>query len=180
MKRLLVGALIILITGLFWITASVSDASSSSVAITYGDKVTVFFDERNWTQGADNSQANIFYEYVPAGQTVKGWKELVTLQVFKGLQNETTAEGFGKLSIERLYQVCGDKLSVAVIRNSPADYMFEFKVSGHPRIQDQHEIQRIITGKESLVVVHYAVKTPALASNSRARWIGILDRATVK
>ena len=153
--------------------------SNNSQEITYGDTIKLYFDEREWNLGADNTKSNIFYEYVTGGQTVDNWGELVTLQMFKGVQNKVTAEEFAKRYIGMLYNSCGDKIVVSLIRNDPSDYMIEWKVNNHPNIDNQYEIDRFIVGKESLIAIHYVIKTSTINPDNRAKWIEIIDNAIV-
>lgn len=173
----------ILIVGVLFYTSGLSIASASAnnpQEITYGDTIKLYFDEREWKLGADNAKTNIFYEYVTDGQTVNDWKEMVTLQMFKGMQKKITTEKYIKGYISMLYNACGDKLVVSLIRNDPSDYMIEWKVNGHPKIDNQYEIDRVIVGKEALIVIHYAIKTARISPDNRAKWIQIVDKATLE
>jgi hypothetical protein len=148
--------------------------------VKYGDTVKLYFDEREWILGADNAQTNIFYEYVTDGQTVNDWKELVTLQMFKGTQNKTNAEGFAKTYLSMIQNACGNELAISVIRSNPSDYMFEWKVNDHPKFDDQYELDRVIAGRESIVFIHYTIKTNTITPENRAKWIEIIDKASLE
>lgn len=156
-------------------------AASNHVDVTYGaDTVRLYFDERIWTLGADNDPNNVSYEYVTDGQNVHNWKELVTLQMRYGLQNEMTAEEFAAEFIERLRLSTDDKAEFSIIRDDPYDYMIEWKVNGHSSHANQHEIDRVIVGKDSLIILHYVKKTNALTEEEANQWIGILDSAVIE
>lgn len=58
--------------------------------------------------------------------------------------------------------------------------LLEWRVSGHPQIDDQHEIDRFVAGRQSLIAIHYVKKTPSLTAAERQKWLDILDRATVR
>ena len=173
----------ILIVAMFFCTSGLTIGSASSSnpqEVKYGDTIKLYFDEREWNLGADNAKTNIFYEYVTDGQTINDWKELVTLQMYKGMQNKITAEKFAKGYLSMLYNTCGDKLAVSLIRNDPSDYMFEWKVNGHPKADDQYEIDRVIAGKETIVFIHYVIKTSTVTPDNRAKWIQIINKATLE
>lgn len=173
----------ILIVAVFFCISGLTIGSASASnpkEIKYGDTIKLYFDEREWKLGADNDKTSIFYEYVTDGQTVNNWKGLVTLQMYKGMQNKVTAEQFAQGYLSMLYNACGDKLKVSVIRNNPSDYMFEWKVNGHPKVDDQYEIDRVIAGKESIVFIHYVIKTSVVTPDDRAKWIQIINKSTLE
>lgn len=173
---ILIIAMFFCISGL-----AIGNASAGNPQIVkYGDTVKLYFDEREWKLGADNDKANIFYEYVTDGQTVNNWKELVTLQMYKGMQNKVSAEQFAQGYLSMLYNACGDKLKVSIIRKDSSDYLFEWKVNGHPKVDDQYEIDRIIVGKESIVFIHYVIKTSMVTPDNRMKWIQIINKSTLE
>jgi hypothetical protein len=157
-----------------------SAATNTKQIVSYGDKVTFFFDNREWKLGASNATTNIYYEYVTDGQTVDNWHELATLQIYKGIQKNGPADVPAKILISQLYQECGDKLTYSVIKDTPTDCMIEWKVNGHPTTENQHEIDRFIIGKETLVILHYVKKTKSLTIEERQKWIDILNMANVE
>ncbi|WP_312201054.1 hypothetical protein [Anaerospora hongkongensis] len=173
---ILIIAMFFCISGL-----AIGNASAGNPQIVkYGDTVKLYFDEREWKLGADNDKTNIFYEYVTDGQTVNNWKELVTLQMYKGMQNKVSAEQFAQGYLSMLYNACGDKLKISIIRKDSSDYLFEWKVNGHPKVDDQYEIDRIIVGKESIVFIHYVIKTSMVTPDNRMKWIQIINKSTLE
>lgn len=179
MRRIYWVLLLLACVGAYALYALASPAYTHQ-DVAYGDTVRLYFDERQWQLGADNAKNNIFYEYVTDGQTVDNWKELVTLQMYKGRQTKVTAAEHADMFIALLNKTCGGKAVVTVLRRDPADCLFEWKINGHARISDQHEIDRVIAGKQSLIFIHYVAKTPALSAGDRRKWIDILDKAAVK
>lgn len=154
--------------------------TSTAVDIAYGSSnVKLYFDEREWSLGADNSKNNLFYEYVVNGQTVDNWTELVTLQIFNGMQKKANGETYANWMLNQLYSRYGEKLSANIIQNDPSDYMVEWRIKGSQQGEDQYEIDRVIVSTESLIIMHY-VKKPTIATKSeRDKWVMILNKAEV-
>jgi hypothetical protein len=115
------------------------------------------------------------YEFVPKGQTVEDWKELVTLQFYPGLQNRSSAD-FMNAFISKLQS--DEPLAKAeMISSSPDDTLMEWNVLGSKENADQFELDRVIRGKQGLHMIHYAVKTSSLSPEERSKWLNFLRTA---
>lgn len=179
MRRIFWALLILAAGGAYALFAPTAPATTCR-DVTCGDTLRLYFDERPWQLGADNAKLNVFHEYVTGGQTVDNWRELVTLQMYRGRQTKVAADEHANAFIALLRKTCGGKAVITVIRSGPADTLFEWRINGHAQISDQHEIVRVLAGQQALIVIHYAARTPALAAADRRKWIAILDKAALR
>ncbi len=118
------------------------------------------------------------FEFVPKGQTVDNWKELITLQFYPKLKNVQVA-GFETTFIREL-AAHEPQAQAKQISTSPEDVLFEWKVVNSKLNPDQFELDRIIKGKEGLHMIHYAVRTSALSDNEEKKWLNFLRSAKLQ
>ena len=132
------------------------------------------FDERAWKEGYRGQQGDQYLvEFILEGQTAQTWTELVTVQVFPGAQARTSA----KRMIEMMHQVMArttSRLSWRELAAGERDGLYEWWGAGDPRVPDQHELVRILVGREGIHVVHYAIKSGQLAPAKRQQWLRLL------
>jgi hypothetical protein len=133
-------------------------------------------DNKDWEIGWSNkTERSAMYEFVPKGQTVQNWKELVTLQFYPGMQDRSAAD-FMK-SFLALLQSDEPLAKAEMISSSPDDTMMEWNVLGSKQNADQFELDRVIRGKQGLHMIHYAVKTSSFSSADRSKWLNFLRSA---
>lgn len=137
------------------------------------------FDGRNWKIGYKkaNSQKS-FTEYVLEGETVHNWSELITVQEFAGLQERRTSEECMEFMKEEIAKLCS-QVEWNVLNKNDKDITYEWKITNCLGQDDQHEIARIISGKEGIWVVHYATKKTPVSTERRQEWIKILNSVTL-
>lgn len=142
------------------------------------DNVVIAFDGRAWQEGYSfEDQRQSIVEYVLPGETVNGWSELVTAQIFYRLKQDVTAEMFEgsmKANLLRLYP----DAKWETLSKSENDLMYEWKVQFKPGFIEQ-ELARIIVRPGKVYVIHYATHKTPIDPAMRGSWIKILDGATV-
>lgn len=118
-------------------------------------------------------------EFVPADESIDSWTRLFTQQNFargKGMPAKPRDMMNGlKQSMERR---CPGVVWT-VLREGPADLLYEFALvgcGGHP---DQHEIARILFGRWNIWRLAYSEKTAAIDEQTRAKWIKALDEPSI-
>ena len=108
---------------------------------------------------SDNSETQNLVEFVPLGQTVENWQELLTVQVFYGMTNIAArdfAEGVIGASAEHCPGATG-----AVIQNEPENgYDVALFMVSCPGMADSERPEwtlfKGILGKDSFYLVHKA------------------------
>lgn len=153
---------------------------NSSVApqvITY-EKQTVHFDNRPWKVAwGKKTEKIVTVEYIPVGDDINNWKELITTQFIPGLKDITPAQ-FGNQFLYDLDK-SGVKHTVNTIEDQSDLLIFEFKVLEPANLQ-QDEILKIIKGKEGIYIIHYAIKKSDMGNENRAKWIKNLKNSFIK
>lgn len=142
------------------------------------EKQKVVFDGRPWKAAwGKNSKEISTVEYIPVGDDINNWKELVTTQYIPGLVN-ITPEQFGEHVLDQLHKQ-GVVFSVKAIENEPNQLIFEFKVSQPVNLQ-QDELQKIVKGKDGIYILHYAIKQADMSEENRQKWINNMKKSTLK
>lgn len=138
----------------------------------------IVFDDRPWQAvWGKKSDSITTVEYVPAGDTIDNWQELVTSQFIPNAQNRFTAAEFMQLLIEQLKSM---ELApvVTIIHSSPDEAVFEFRITS-PDNLIQDELQKITRGANGIYVLHYAVKKADMGDATRKRWLQHLTNSTI-
>lgn len=95
-------------------------------------------------------------EYIPAGDNIENWHELVTSQFIPGMQTRTTPKLYAGAMVKQLND-SGFKPIVKFIKNSPDQVIFEFRIASPDNLK-QDELQIINKGKDGFYIVHYVIK----------------------
>ena len=148
-------------------------------AIAAKDKIEIAFDGRMWQEGySSEDERQSIVKYILPGETVNGWSELVTAQIFYRPKEGTTPETFEesmKANLLRLYP----EAEWGTLRKTDNDLVYERKVQFMPGFIEQ-ELARIIVRDGKVYVIHYATHRTPIDPAVRDSWIKILDGATVK
>jgi hypothetical protein len=143
------------------------------------EKQNIVFDERPW-QAAWGKKTPIIttIEYVPLGDDVEKWHELITSEFIPGLQDKATPKEFALASIQGIKEA-GFNPIVTFIKDTPTQVVLEFRIES-PTNAIQDELQVINKGKDGLYVLHYVIKQADMGKKNRDKWLAILEKATVK
>ncbi|HAT8179651.1 TPA: hypothetical protein JA361_09345 [Legionella pneumophila] len=162
---------------LYCSVAPLTDSSVDSQVINY-EKQMVRFDDRPWKIAwGKKTDKVVTVEYIPVGDNINNWKELITTQFMPGLTNMTPAQ-FGNQFLYNLNQ-SGVKYIVNVIEEQPDQLIFEFKVQEPVNLQ-QDEILKITKGKDGIYVLHYAIKKSDMTKENRDKWVKNLKNSFIK
>lgn len=141
------------------------------------EQVALNFDGRKWEIGhSAESKDQGIREYVLKGETVDNWTELVTVQAFFGLQDKATPEEYMEGMMAELKKNCPGAIW-DIVRKGDDDIVFIWQVKDSPGQEDQYEVDRIISGKNAMYILHYATKKLPVAPEKRDKWIKLLDSA---
>ncbi|MFO2511837.1 hypothetical protein SCJ01_04335 [Legionella pneumophila serogroup 2] len=157
--------------------APLTDSSADSQVIHY-EKQIIRFDDRPWMIAwGKKTDKVVTVEYIPVGDNINNWKELITSQFIPGLTNMTPAQ-FGNQFLYNLNK-SGVKYVVHVIEEQPNLLIFEFKIQEPANLQ-QDEILKITKGKDGIYVLHYAIKKSDMTKENRDKWIKNLKNSFIK
>jgi hypothetical protein len=139
----------------------------------------IVFDSRPWQAAwGKKTDTSATVEYVPMGDHIDSWHELITSQFFAGIQDKTTLKAFAMLVIKGI-EDAGFKPVVRFIKETPEQVMFEFKIDS-PASQIQDELQVVTKGKDGIYALHYAIKEKNMSDEHRKTWIANLSASTLK
>lgn len=124
-------------------------------------------------------------EFVPPGQKVESWTELLTLQTIKKPRKPPAIDALAASAYEGLVKRCPGKVTWNVIARETASergaesLLFEWSVKDCPPDADQHEVARALYGKFNIFRIAYVAKTQSLAPEKREKWIAELSAAKI-
>lgn len=137
------------------------------------------FDDRPWQAAwGKNTEQDVTVEYVPMGDNINDWHELVTSQYFPGIQDKVTPKKLAEMIIDGMKKAGYDPI-VTFHQESADEVLFEFRIE-KPESQQQDELQIIRRGKTGMYVIHYAIKVADMPEKTRALWIKNLTSSTIK
>lgn len=140
------------------------------------EKQTIVFDDREWKPAWGQKTDTITtIEYVPKGDNVEKWQELVTSQFIPDIQNKMTPKEFSE-SVMKYLKESGLDPSISIISETPDRVLFEFQVT-EPENLKQDELQLITKGKDGMYVLHYVIKEAPMDKARREKWIKLLNQS---
>ena len=138
----------------------------------------VHFDERPWKAAwGERKEYITSIEYIPIGQNINNWQELVTTQFIPGVA-DVSAKQFAQRFLADLkkshvvytFNILSEQKNIVI---------FEFQVH-KPKNLQQDEIQKIVKGPKGLYILHYAIKKENMSSHNRSEWLNNLQQSTLK
>ncbi len=142
------------------------------------EKQDLKFDNRAWKAvWGEHKEAITTIEYIPVGQNINHWQELVTSQFIPGLA-EVSAKEFANRFLNDLKK-SGVVYSSHFIEKQGKTVIFEFQVQ-QPKNLQQDELQKIIKGSDGIYVLHYAIKKEDMGAKNRQKWFKLLKNSTLK
>lgn len=138
----------------------------------------LIFDDRVWKPAWGKKTDNLsMVEYVPSGDDIDHWNELVTSQFIPGL-SESTPKELADAALKGISEA-GFSPIIKFYEESPTLVVFEFRIL-NPENQRQDELQIIRKTKDGFYIVHYVVKKSDMGDKARELWLGNLREAKVK
>ena len=153
-----------------------------NVAVLAGETVQAVFDERQWKLGLENfnpEKKAVIKEYVPDGQTVEAWNELITLQFFEGLQNKVSVAHFLE-EVQGGLRIACPSVQWSTVSEAEKEAVYRWSIQGCSGQLDQTEITRVVAGQEGMHIWHYAAKDPKLPLGKQKEWIDRLNEFRLK
>ncbi len=140
------------------------------------------FDGRTWIVGShDANEQQAITEYVPEGETIDNWTELVTISEFIGLQDEVTAMQVMTSMMQMAEENCFGVKKNILQSEGTNSIIFEWETKGCKAeipggSAPEFDISRIIISNDRIFVMQHASKT-ALSAEKRDQWITIISSA---
>lgn len=142
------------------------------------EKQNIQFDSRIWKAvWGEHKKEVTTIEYIPMGQHINRWKELITTQFFPGLAPVSAKEFANRILVN--LKKSGVIYKTRIISNKNNTVLFEFQIL-QPKNLQLDELQKIVKRKEGMYVLHFAVKNLDMGEHNRAQWIGRLVKSSVK
>jgi len=138
-------------------------------------------DERDWNEGHSNQEKNtIILEYVPPGETVQNWSELVSMQIIQNVPLEVSAEKFvAEIADQHRSRKPGCEIvSQKIVASSQTEVLYEQSLAKCAPFRDEYSIRKAIRGPRSLMEVSYS-KTSALSDLEKRKWEEIVGKTTL-
>ena len=141
------------------------------------EKQKIQFDGRPWKAvWGEHKDAITSLEYIPSGQNINHWTELITSQFIPGLK-DVSAKEFANRVLADLKKT-GIVYSTHFIDKQAKSVIFEFRVQ-QPKNLQQDELQKVVKTPEGIYVLHYAVKKKDMGTANRSKWINNLKNSSL-
>ena len=150
------------------------------------DDLIMGFHLEEWTlgsQGEDKTQRVM--EFVPPGQKIESWTELLTVQTLKMPRKPPDIDTMAATTFDNLAKRCPGNVTSNVIAREAASpssgesILFEWSVKDCPPEANQHEVAKIVYGKFSMFRIAFTAKTDSLAPEKREKWIAELTATKI-
>lgn len=139
---------------------------------------TIIFDDRPWQAVWGKKTDEITtVEYIPAGNNINQWHELVTSQFIPGIQNTITPKQYMDVAIKQLKDA-GFQPIINVINDTPQQVIFEFRIFS-PENFKQNELQIVKRGNDGLYIIHYVIKEADMGKLNREKWINNMQKSQI-
>src|SRR5262249_46798927 len=113
----------------------------------------IIFDDRPWQLAWGKVTPNMTtIEYVPAGESIEQWNELITSQFIPNVQDNISLKAYVNQVINNL-QKSGFKPIIKIFKETDNQILFEFRIES-PKNFKQDELQLVTKGKSGLYILH--------------------------
>ena len=129
--------------------------------------------EFGWKVGhyAEIPNQYVITEFIPEGDDINNWEELLTIQHFPPLWGGPSPEdALNKLKAIR-EKKCPGVTKWNIIDKDERSILYEWQATPCIGWPDQHEIARIIYRKYDTYFLHYTLKTYQMSAEQRSKWI---------
>ena len=113
---------------------------------------------------------------IPADESFELWTQMVTIQFMKGA--EATPREMMDRVLARLTAKCSELVSNVVVEDDQS-VTYEWRIDECPAAPDQHEVARLIQGREGLHRIAYVRKGEEMPADVREGWLLRLAQAIV-
>jgi hypothetical protein len=136
------------------------------------------YDDKKWNLGfEDSDEDSSLIEFVPQGETVNDWTEMVSVQRLQKIDN---VQDYYKIFMEQLrLAVNPQKVDSKILSSSKDSLLFEWWI-GPDNQEAQHEWFRLIVTPNSTLILRYTTKKLDEVEKVGPIWSKILQDATIQ
>lgn len=130
----------------------------------------------------DNGKGNFVIEYIPSGETLENWSEMITVQYFSYAFLKSGPSSAGqfankiRLTIEKQYNNVNWKVLDKTPESITVEWKFPHGVGGHP---PEYDIMKMVTTDKGLHQISYATRVTKMDPEQRLKWIDFIKGANV-
>lgn len=156
--------------GVLYCNSATTDSQPVDPQIRHSEKLNIVFDDRPWQMAWGNKTSiGTTIEYIPAGDDINHWHELVTSQFFPGLQKKTSLKQFANTLVENL-KALGYQPIVEYLEDTEDRVILEIRIE-QPQNQVQDELEMLIKDNNGIYLVHYVIKKADMGKENREKWV---------
>lgn len=165
--------------GILYCSTKALSTTPVSPDVVNNEKQKIVFDERPW-KFAWGKKADYIttIEYVPMGQDINEWKELVTSQYFAQVPPNVSPRSLAERIINDLKKTGFDPI-ITFHEVTQDKVVFEFRME-KPANQIQDEIQMITKGNDGIYILHYVIREFDMGKTNRDKWLQNFSKSTLK
>lgn len=127
-------------------------------------------DDREWKKGHSAVKDNqTVIEWVPPGETVQNWSELITLHTIHKSSRNLSPEIMAETIKEEFKKTCAD-VTQNIISSTNTNVLFERTTTSCAPARDEFSIIKIVKGFRTSSLITYASTSP-LSKTERKKWI---------
>ncbi len=143
------------------------------------EKQNILFDDRPWQAAWGRETPTITsVEYIPRGDNIDQWHELITSEYIPDPQNHVSPKQFSEISMQGIKDA-GFSPIIKIIKDTPDQIILEFRIES-PANQAQDELQIITKREDALYAVHYTMKGGDMGQKNREKWLRNLGAVSIK
>lgn len=134
-------------------------------------------DPAEWTLARRSGDALVSVaEYVPPGEGVERWTRFVSVQTFSESRVPYPGARWAMSECRALLLARCPTAAWTVLRDSDGDALYEWRVSGCGAEPDQHEVGRVMNGRDTWARITFSVKG-AMDAATRGEWLRRISEA---
>lgn len=143
------------------------------------EKQNIYFDDRVWKFAWGKKAPDVLtIEYVPMGENINDWNELVTSQFMGQIPPNISPRSLAERTINDLKKKGYDPV-ITFHKVTQDEVVFEFRID-KPDNQVQDEIQMIKKDNNGFYFLHYVIKQFDMGKESRDKWLQNFAKSTIK
>ncbi|WP_454783200.1 hypothetical protein [Legionella sp. WA2022007384] len=140
------------------------------------ERLKIAFDERPWQMAWGNKNSiGTTIEYVPAGDDINHWHELVTSQYFPVSEKNISLKQFANTLIDNL-KALGYQPIIKFHEDTENRVIFETRIEA-PENQIQDELEMLIKDSTGIYLLHYVIKKGDMGEENRQKWLNNLKNS---
>lgn len=156
--------------GILYCDATKTDTQVVDPEIKNYEQLKIVFDDRPWQIAWGNKNSiGTTIEYIPAGDDINHWHELVTSQFFPGLQKKMSLKQFANTMVENIESL-GYQPLVNYLEDTENRVILEIRIE-KPQNQVQDELEMFLKDDQGIYLLHYVIKKDDMGKENREKWL---------